>query len=581
MFTTQAAYEDLDMDEFLRREGLTEEEYKRIYELRYCTILVPFEEKRVKHESKTKVGELLEEHPPSTPTRNKEQKQLATPKSAQKHGPSTVSNRKNTPTYPTGLLTPDDKRRRHTTTTSQHSIPRSQCVAISDDQEEDIVKQEVLTIHDPLSSYLTSVSSSAQHHTIDTARRGTTIITAVPTEDEEMNTADPETFHDALDVADVDNEEGPACEQAEKTGSSNAGAKRRRWELEISTPLLKQRQPSSAKRVALSVSKSVITTTTTFTSATLLKPRSFTPTQSPLLLPRCGSESSNVSSVVAQGALWSTHDWKALEAVYNSMEAKFMTEADLGHVADRFLAQREAQIGDKPTWSREKVLTRCVALHRVRNNVQKEPALHAHKRELTPLSTGPRGVSRHSAQPYPVQRMQRSSSISSTTSSAANGLEGGSNGTSSSAISDFLSHRRADRSLRQRTEDQGYQLKSVFRHRLASGLRTVGQLLPYWRDVEQGKADIKEKIKVALVPAGKAQSVIESFESKSQGSVESRCGSSFPRSRSNSAASNRSDLAYGASGPRLSDGSAESVAELIAQGHAAHSRAASAMSSNI
>lgn len=154
----------------------------------------------------------------------------------------------------------------------------------------------------------------------------------------------------------------------------------------------------------------------------------------------------------------------------------------------------------------------------------------------------------------------------------------GANGTSSSAIADFLSHRRADRNQKQRDTDQGYQIKSVFKHRLASGLRTVSQLIPFWKDVEQGNTDIKGKEKVPLgVPLGTAQSVIETFESKS---LESECGGSgFSRSGSVLSSSD-SNFEGARNTPTVSlpssSSSPGSVAEMLARGYSA--RAASVAS---
>ncbi len=139
-------------------------------------------------------------------------------------------------------------------------------------------------------------------------------------------------------------------------------------------------------------------------------------------------------------------------------------------------------------------------------------------------------------------------------------------------MTDFVNHQRIERNQRQRDLGQGYQLKSIFKHRLASGLRTVGQLLPFWRDVEKGNTDEKQKVVVPLVPAGRAQSVIEAFESQSE-DIAYRTGSNF--SRAGSVISSRCSDHEGL-GTTSSRSSVASVAELIARGHS--SRAASALS---
>jgi hypothetical protein len=86
----------LEKDEFLRQEGMTEEEWKRIYDLRYCTILVPFEEdpdekasqedradNSVSKEPQTVTPVLT---PTSTPV-TRERRQLATPTTPQGRRP--------------------------------------------------------------------------------------------------------------------------------------------------------------------------------------------------------------------------------------------------------------------------------------------------------------------------------------------------------------------------------------------------------------------------------------------------------------------------------------------------------------
>ncbi|KAF9899472.1 hypothetical protein BX616_003016 [Lobosporangium transversale] len=561
--SSRALIPNPNVDEFLRQEGMTEDEYKRIYDLRYCTILVPFDESDEENlgQDRKSVTSKDNSHEtpnndsvPWTPPRRRGDKQPGTPTSAQSQKPevfpvlTTSHGGNHTPIRPIGLLTPTENRQK---SPLQNISDTSQVLNNDEDQEEDFNESNkgVLTTSDPLSSYLTTARHNGLHLT-DIACGRSAALTTASIEDGGEGIADSEMFHDALELYDENEEVSFSEHQDRHGGPSKAGIKRRRWELESSPKLLQQRQPSTTKRVALAISSSIDTTSTTFTPTTLLKPRSFTPTLIPPLLQRRGSNASDASSASGvghtQGSLWTTQDWKALEEVYNDMNASSMVEADLGQVADRFLAEQESKTGETPSWSREKVLFRCVALHRVRNNTHKKPNHNLFDWEPTPFSHT-RGANRRLVQPYPLRRTQRSETP-----------QRGADGASSSAISDFLSHQRADRSNRHRAEEQGYQLKSVFKHRLASGLRTVGQLIPFWKDVEQGNVDIKEKVKVPLVPVGKALAVIETFESKKQTSEATQ-----PYSRPGSAMSHRSDS------------TCESVAGMLARGHSERSHSAS------
>ncbi|KAF9361846.1 hypothetical protein BGX26_011070 [Mortierella sp. AD094] len=567
-----------EVEEYLRKEGMTEDEWKRVYDLRYCTILVPFEDdsdeedaeldhERKERDSSSTFEEPLRDHGISTPPKSQGQRQLATPKSIQRHqdSPRAVLPKQepHTPTRNIGLQTPIEKK-----SINAPKQPRAQIqnANIRNNQKDDLEEDtNALTISDPLASYLPTARTNAPQLSNVLGRSSDLIMGAG--EDEDM-----EYFHDALDSHD-------GIDQAESSGPSRAGLKRRHWELEQTPRLLQPTKPAAMKRVALSAS--LFNTTSTVTSG-LLKPRSFSPSPSSIISQRRGSVASDTSSVshlsfnqnFSQSKLWTTQDWKALEAVYNQMNGNAMAEADLTQVADRFLEEQEALTGEKSFWSREKVLMRCIALYRVRSDTHWDPVNHAQGSrrsglESTPLSAGLRGASRRSAQPYPAQNFSRSKSNATTIPSA------GTDSTSSSAIADFLSHRRADRNQKQRNADQGYQLKSVFKHRLASGLRTVSQLIPFWKDVEQGNTDIKGKQKVPLgVPLGTAQAVIESFECKSLGSECS--GSSF--SRSGSVLSNSDSNCERSRNPPLTPPTG-SIAEMLARGHSVRSASATSESS--
>ncbi|KAI7831288.1 hypothetical protein BC939DRAFT_438144 [Gamsiella multidivaricata] len=549
------------VDEFLRQEGLTDEEWKRIYDLRYCTILVPFADSPSKEKNEQDQKEIFDESeaeepraitPVSTP-KSKAQRQMPTPKSAQPPRPSSSSlkpgllNTQSTSPSHIGLLTPPQSR---SAGVPIIHLPEKQDLEVGD---------SILTASDPLASYLTAVRVGPSH-TRRTAFGGSMIVTTPTVDDEDMDTAEPETFHDALDT-DEETKTGSYLQQMdiqdEISESSHAGVKRRHWELEPSSHLLQQRQPSSSKRVAITTSKTVSTSVVMTTG--LLKPKGFSPPSTPAIMYRRGSTASDVSTAsyasFAQRALWTTQDWKALEKIYNEMEGSSMAEKDLNSIADHFLAEQEAKTGEKPQWTREKVLTRCIALYRVRNDLHREPARH--ERESTPLSRRLRETGRNLNRPYPLHGSRLPSPSPA-------------DRTSSSAISDFLNQRRADRNHKQRDADQNYQLKSVFKHRLGSGLKTVRQLLPFWRDVEKGDADIKEKVAVPLVPAGKAQAVIAAFETQCHDSE--IAGSTF--SRSDSVVSSCGVSRERTGSPPVS-GAAETVAEMLARGHSVRSASAS------
>lgn len=142
-----------------------------------------------------------------------------------------------------------------------------------------------------------------------------------------------------------------------------------------------------------------------------------------------------------------------------------------------------------------------------------------------------------------------------------------------------MDERRADRARQQRTADQGYQIKSVFKHRFAAGLKTVGELLPFWKDVEKGHTDVKEEVVVPLVPAGRAHSVIAAFESQAavQAQLE-RQHSLQARSRSGSVVSTTSGWNRESMGRSVSP-APSSIAEMISRGHAARAASASASAS--
>ncbi|KAF9986597.1 hypothetical protein BGZ65_006955 [Modicella reniformis] len=471
-----------NVDEYLRQEGMTEEEWKRIYDLRYCTILVPFAENQDEKENGAEDGEKSAYKdasrgpqtvtPVSSPIKTRGQRQPATPNTPQgrQHFPSSLK-QKSAPRSPSsrtlGLLTPTEKR-----LPSNRRFAIKQETGISDDPEDDSADEtkSFLTNSDPLSSYLITSRLESRRSVLITR---STELTTVTAGDQDTDAAEQETFHDAVDQHDDINE------QTEKTGSPSIGKKRRHWEIEASSRLIQPTQSDPQRRIAITATTP---NTSIVVSTGLLKQKAFTPNSSSTIWNRQGSEASDVPS---------------------------------GQDARRL------------------------------------------SRESSPLLIGHREFDRQLTQPYPVQNRRE-----------VNGDQ--EEGTSSKSISNFLSKHRAGRSQRQREAEQNYQLKSVFKHRLASGLRTVGQLLPFWRDVEKGNVDIKEKVAVPLVPAGKAQAVIEAFETKEQEvRMESRTGSvcsvrGRERTRSSTGSTSLS----------------ETVAEMLARGHASRSASASSRSSS-
>ncbi|KAI8356883.1 hypothetical protein B0O80DRAFT_446024 [Mortierella sp. GBAus27b] len=581
MHSKRASHQELDnpnVDEYLRQEGMTDEEWKRIYDLRYCTILVPYEEGQdetqdsaVDHKESADKGVSRTPQtvtPISTPV-TKGQRQLATPTSPQERRLPFVSSQrlgvvsKSPSPRHTGLLTPTEKQ---PSSLSGHRSTNQKSARIGGDQEfdSDDETKSFLTDSDPLSSYLTTSHLESQHTTNTIlSKRTRTRLTTTMVRNEDIEAVEPETFHDALEQHDDLESESHTRhihKQAEKSESTNVGKKRRHWEIET-TRLLQPTQPDPQKRVALA--NLVSHSTTAVVPTGLSKPISFTPAPPTISWNRRGSTASDMSTVsresLSRNVLWTTQDWRMVEKIYEEMNGDSMAELDLYPIVDRFLKEHEQKTGETPPWTRKKVHTRCVALQRVRQNKHCDSMDHdGHRfsRESTPQLAESRGFNRHTTQPYPLRNTRE--------------LTGGSTGKASSTISDFLSHRRADRNRRQQEAEQNYQLKSVFKHRLASGMRTVGQLLPFWKDVEKGNLDIKEKVAIPLVPAGKAQAVIEAFETQS---IDTRSECSWSDSGCSSRGHGRARSSVSSLPPP------ETIAEMLARGHASRSESTSSSSS--
>ncbi|KAF9911235.1 hypothetical protein EC991_004459 [Linnemannia zychae] len=250
-----------------------------------------------------------------------------------------------------------------------------------------------------------------------------------------------------------------------------------------------------------------------------------------------------------------------------------MEETELGQVVNRFLAKQDAPEEGKPKW--EFVLLRCVALHRVR--IQEKPDAISQELYFPILSSRPNswrgsspgfgnriGAARRSVSPYPVGLKPRAGSSPAWSPSAS----------PPGSIADFVEERRADRARQQRLAGQGSQIKSVFKHRFAAGLKTVGELLPFWKDVEKGHTDVKEEVIVPLVPAGRTLSVIAAFETQVEHAQQERQLSVPMRSRSGSVLSTTAGWNSDRVGRSMSP-APSSIAELIGKGHAARAASAS------
>ncbi|KAF8940568.1 hypothetical protein BGZ47_007702 [Haplosporangium gracile] len=469
-----------------------------------------------------------------------------------------------------------------------------------------------LTERDPLSRYL-----SAETHL-----RSTSSGSSIKNVDMEMSGGDDdeetEDFHDAMSGLETDeNDETINSLQISQRESSHqyntdddsadcasptrSGNKRpRHWELSPSQRLLHTVDPHPSKRIALLLSPSGSHGADGITSCSLLRPRSFSPSLSsspsvwvtpPMAQSTEGSERTSSGGSGAPSHLtwaesaptfWRKQDWKMLEDLYDELHGENMTESELGQVVDRFLAKQEVATEGKPKWSRDFVLLRCVALHRLR--VQETPDSASQElyspsmpsRTMSSRTRSWRGSSpgfdsrisaaRRSVSPYPVGLTLRAGSTSAWSSESV----------SPKSIADFVDEKRADRTRQQRTADQGY-IKSIFKHRFAAGLKTVGELLPFWKDVEKGHMDVKEEVVVPLVPTGQAYSVIAAFESQAAQAQE-RQYSLLGRSRSGSVLSTTGGWNHESMGRSLSP-APSSIAELIGRGHAARAASASASAS--
>ncbi|KAG0033334.1 hypothetical protein BGZ82_006149, partial [Podila clonocystis] len=163
------------------------------------------------------------------------------------------------------------------------------------------------------------------------------------------------------------------------------------------------------------------------------------------------SSRSSRSSWVSVDAKWTDQNWQDLEALYVAMEGDMLAEKELGTIAERFLAEYGSRTG-----------------------------------EFQGATSSYRSYNRSSANPYPVHRLRRNWTPQRSVSPAPS---------QSSVASSSSSFVRRAHNYNRMDEDHlpGYQIKSVFKRKLAAGLKTVGELIPFWREVEDGKTDIKEE----------------------------------------------------------------------------------------
>ncbi|KAF9141690.1 hypothetical protein BGX30_004279 [Mortierella sp. GBA39] len=613
--------ENSNLDEFYTAEGTSEEEWKRVYDLRYCTILVPFEDNHshngqpeVKHDSLTAQTE--HEVKKEQEEQQDTEEQVSVKMSSIVTKTTTITTQTTITSEHAHLATPRATPARPGPVPAQNpsSTPTPQARKQgqdgdsddSDDQNDSMMTEDhcSLTEGDPLSRYLTAethlglTSFGSSHKNVDMDMSGG---------DDDDETED---FHDATSgIESNENDETinslqisqhdsshqyNSVDDSADYSSAHSGNKRpRHWELSPSHRLLHTVDPHPSKRIALSTSSSGSHGADGITSHGLLRPRSFSPSLSPSPLiwvtppmdlsaehsKRAGSGAPDAPAhlpwVATVPTFWKKQDWKVLEDFYDELSGEDMAESELGQVVDRFLANQESFAEGKSKWSRDFVLLRCVALHRVR--VQETPDAISQELYSPTMSSRTRswrgsspsfesriGAARRSVSPYPVGLTRRAGSTPPWSSESA----------SPKSIADFVDERRADRARQQqRTADQGY-IKSVFKHRFAAGLKTVGELLPFWKDVEKGHTDVKEEVVVPLVPTGRAHSVIAAFESQAA-QVQARQNSLPARSRSGSVMSITGGWNHESKGRSLSP-APSSVADLISRGHAARVASASA-----
>ncbi|KAG0332584.1 hypothetical protein BG000_009885, partial [Podila horticola] len=494
-----------EVDQFFREEGLTEEHWQRIYDLRYCSILVP----------------LVDD------TGKKKHARQDTPSPKRKASPP-----QDTPHLPTPTTTPRAVSRPHASPAGKPAVapPAPIKYLPKDSQDEQEEGDEEAR---PLKKRMLDVDH-ARDDVMET------------NSDDEQGNMSEDSFHDALDTSEAIPSQhhtlSPSLRdpsQITSTPSSTAGSKRQHWEVTTPTPLiLQQRTPSVSHELHRTATPPTFKHPSELVS--LQRPRPIEPAhvthfnRIPLARDRTPSVSSRSSHSdwASVDAMWTDRNWQDLEALYVAMEGDMLAEEELGTIAERFMTEYSARTGEAPPWSKVAMRDRCQALYRVgsqvtpqsiatwRSNIGQDPPKSSvmKPRSLTPYSPlqtqrkfqGPtsshRSYNRSAANPYPVHRLHRNWTPQRSVSPAP------SQSSMASSSSSFV--RQRARHLNRMDEDYlpGFQIKSVFKRKLAAGLKTVGELIPFWREVEDGKTDIKEEVVVPLVKAPKVQSMIESFE---------------------------------------------------------------------
>ncbi|KAF9286445.1 hypothetical protein BGZ74_001286 [Mortierella antarctica] len=409
--------------------------------------------------------------------------------------------------------------------------------------------------------------------------------------DEQGNMSE-DSFHDALDTSEAISSQhhtpSPYLRDPSYISmsqpSSTVGSKRLR-ELATPTPLLQQRTPSVSHEPQRIATHPIFKHPSEPVS--LQRPRPIEPApvthfnRIPTIRERTPSVASRSSrsSWASVDAMWTDQNWRDLEALYVAMKGDMLAEDELGTIAERFLTEY-TRTGEAPPWSKVAIRDRCQALYRVgnshvtpqsiatwRSNISLDPPKSfvmepGSLTPYTPLQTqrtfqGPssyRSYNRSAANPYPVHRLRRNWTAQRSVSPAP------SQSSLASSSSSFVRQRTRHYNQIDGDHQPLYQIKSVFKRKMAAGLKTVGELIPFWKEVENGKTDIKEEVVVPLVKAPKVQSMIESFEyldDLSSGDMELIKQDEETMSRRSSLLSSHS-----------SSSSVRSVAEMISEGHA-------------
>ncbi|KAF9948563.1 hypothetical protein BGZ72_009561 [Mortierella alpina] len=361
-----------NLDQYLLQEGETEDEYKRIFDLRYSIVLVPFaseaDREKAKQEKEIRASRRSQsrsvEPEESRPTSNSRtgHRQFPTPTSMPREKPAgRWSARQMTLTGGPSSRTPTplEKSSRHDSAVS--SLDDSAVTDHDDEDDYNDASNTQLMPSDPLSSYLHKAQAKIEAEKVSVRRRS----------DASTELDDWESFHDALDHPEDNTHQ---CKTVESTplinglqdpsssssSSGSSGTKRHHWELSPSNRLMQPREPSTpSKRFALG--SSVATAPRSIVTAGLMKPRSFTPRLSfpglpanPFTLQRRSSilsEASVTSTCSSSSALWSKSNWKDLEVLYTQMNGNSMDEAGLVDIATRFLDEHESRTGERPSWT--------------------------------------------------------------------------------------------------------------------------------------------------------------------------------------------------------------------------------------